>query len=172
MAWVVPLLLVLVADGVRGVKEETWPVLLSVGLTFAVAQWVSSTWISVELTDVIASLAALGAGVLALRVWHPKNTHAAELRLAGVRDAESAAGFKSTLDLTHEVVRKPNGKEIAMALFPYLLVIAVFSVAKLVPPSWPRWPAPTSRSPGRGCTATCSTRPASRTARPCTTSPG
>ena len=134
MAWVVPLLLVLVADGVRGVKE-TWPVLLSVGLTFAVAQWVSSTWISVELTDVIASLAALGAGVLALRVWHPKNTHEAELRLAGVRDAESAAGFKSTLDLTHEeVVRKPNGKEIAMALFPYLLVIAVFSVAKLVPP--------------------------------------
>ena len=134
MAWAVPLLLVLVADGVRGLKE-TWPVLLAVGLSFAVLQWISSTWISVELTDVIASLGALAVGVLVLRVVKPKGTEAAKERLLATREAETAAGYVSTLDLSHHeaVVRRPDRKAIGMALFPYLLVIVVFTIAKLVP---------------------------------------
>ena len=60
LAAFVPLLLVLMAGGRRGVRE-TWPVAVVVGLAFAIAQWISATWISVELTDIIASLAGLAA---------------------------------------------------------------------------------------------------------------
>lgn len=132
LALFVPLLLVLIADGWRGVRE-TWPVALGIGLTFAVAQWLSATYISVELTDVIASLAGLAVGVGILQFWKPRGTEAAKLRLAGVHVEEEKAGFKSTLKLDlHEVTTRPNGRQIAMALFPYVLIIVVFGLAKLV----------------------------------------
>ena len=86
LAVIVPLLLVLLVDGARGVRE-TWPVALSVGATFAVAQFVASNFISVELTDIMASLLGLVAAVITLRVWTPQGgAEAAErLRLTGSR---------------------------------------------------------------------------------------
>lgn len=132
LALFVPLLLVLIADGWRGVRE-TWPVALGIGLTFAVAQWVSATWLSVELTDVIASLAGLAVGVGILQFWKPRGTEEAKLRLAGVHVEEANAGFNSTLDLKrHEITTRPSRGQIMMALFPYLLIIVVFALAKLV----------------------------------------
>ena len=59
LAVFVPLLLVLLVDGKRGLKQ-TWPVALVIGCAFAVAQWLSANYISVELTDIIASLVAPG----------------------------------------------------------------------------------------------------------------
>ena len=41
------------------------------GVAFAVAQFVASNYISVPLTDIIASLVAAGAVVLLVRVWQP-----------------------------------------------------------------------------------------------------
>ncbi len=70
LAAFVPLLLVLMADGRRGVRQ-TWPVAVVVGVTFAFFQWLSATFISVELTDIIASLAGLAAAVLFLRSGSP-----------------------------------------------------------------------------------------------------
>lgn len=163
IALFVPLLLVLMADGRRGVRE-TWPVALVVGLTFAVAQWLSATYISVELTDIIASLAGLAAAVLFLRVWRPQGREAALESLAVERDrdfelvAASGAGGAGTSSVStpapgatdraaghaaehaaaaaalEERARSLTPRRIVVALFPYLLVIAVFSVAKLVPP--------------------------------------
>jgi lactate permease len=68
LALVVPLVIVYVVDGSRGLRE-TWGVALLAGSTFAVAQFVTSNYVSVELTDVVASLASLGAvaGYLLLR---------------------------------------------------------------------------------------------------------
>ena len=51
-----PLLLVLLVDGARGARQ-TWPIALAVGATFAVAQFIASNYLSVELTDIIAALA-------------------------------------------------------------------------------------------------------------------
>ncbi len=48
---------------------------------FAIAQWVSATWISVELTDIVASLAGILAAVILLRFWKPRGTAAARERL-------------------------------------------------------------------------------------------
>jgi lactate permease len=68
LALLVPLVIVYIVDGRRGLRE-TWPVALLAGAAFAVAQFVTSNYVSVELTDVIASLASLGAigGYLRLR---------------------------------------------------------------------------------------------------------
>lgn len=51
----VPFLLVFIIDGLRGVRQ-TWPALIVIGASFAVAIWLASTYFSYELTDVVASL--------------------------------------------------------------------------------------------------------------------
>src|SRR5690348_14693978 len=70
LALVVPLVLVLVVDGRRGVRQ-TWPAAVTAGVAFGVAQFVASNYISVPLTDVVASLVSAAAVVLLLRVWRP-----------------------------------------------------------------------------------------------------
>lgn len=130
LAFFVPMLLVLLADGTRGLKQ-TWPVALVIGGAFAVAQWVSATYISVELTDVIASLVALAAGVVFMRFWTPQGGGLALERMAAERAKENLAPID---DAHHARAGKLTGGRIFMALFPYLLVIAVFVVAKLLGP--------------------------------------
>ena len=55
----VPLALVFIIDGQRGVRQ-TWPAAVVCGVAFGVAQFVTSNYVSVQLTDIVASL--LGAG--------------------------------------------------------------------------------------------------------------
>jgi lactate permease len=50
---------------------EVLPAVLAAGLTFALVQFASSNFIGPELTDILASLASLGAVALLLRVWKP-----------------------------------------------------------------------------------------------------
>src|SRR4029453_15324694 len=73
LAVIVPLVLVAVVDGMRGVRQ-TWPAALTAGLTFGVAQFVAANYISVPLTDIIASLVSAAAVVLLVRVWKPAET--------------------------------------------------------------------------------------------------
>jgi lactate permease len=70
LAVIVPLVLVAVVDGRRGVRQ-TWPVALIAGLTFGIGQFVASNYISVPLTDIIAALVSAAAVVALLRVWRP-----------------------------------------------------------------------------------------------------
>ncbi|MFT3860325.1 MAG: L-lactate permease [Micropruina sp.] len=87
LAFLVPLILVFLADGKRGFKQ-LWPVALVTGVAFAVAQWVSATWLSVELTDIIASLVGLAAAVIFMRFWKPEGGAEALASLHADRDAE------------------------------------------------------------------------------------
>lgn len=129
IAFFVPMLLVLLADGIRGLKQ-TWPAALAIGAAFSVSQWISATYISVELTDVIASLFALAVGVVVLRFWQPKGGEEALERMAAERNRENLAPIEET---NHAPAGALTGGRIFMALFPYLLVIGIFVVAKLVP---------------------------------------
>ena len=70
LAVIVPLVLVLVVDGKRGLRQ-TWLPALVAGLSFGVAQFVAANYISVPLTDIVASLVAAAAVVGLLRVWKP-----------------------------------------------------------------------------------------------------
>ena len=69
LALFVPLFLVLLADGRRGLRQ-CWPVALVTGVSFGIAQFISSNYLSVELTDIVASLVGLGAAVV-LNVFPP-----------------------------------------------------------------------------------------------------
>lgn len=132
----VPLFLLILADGRRGVRDA-WPIALVTGIAFAVAQWICASYVSVELTDIAASLVGLAAAVAFLRVWKPKGTAEATARLTAEREEERAK-----LPADAQTVEAPNAEPVGrmtagrlfMALFPYLLVIAVFSAAKLVKP--------------------------------------
>jgi lactate permease len=149
LAFVVPLLLVLMVDGWRGVRQ-TWPVALAVGVTFAAAQFLASNYLSVELTDIVAALAGLIAAVVTLKVWTPRGGEEAAERLhsehlAEVADHDHGDGGAVTpatgggvqtkaQALTTHAAGLTRGR-LLMAFFPYLLVIAVFSVAKLWTPA-------------------------------------
>src|SRR5919199_1636015 len=55
LAVFVPLVLVFVADGRRGLRE-TWAPALAAGVSFGVAQFLASNYISVPLTDIVGAL--------------------------------------------------------------------------------------------------------------------
>jgi lactate permease len=141
LAMFVPLLLVMVVDGRRGV-QQTWLAAVVAGVSFAITQFVSSNFISVELTDIIASLVALAAVVVLLRFWKPAGSEQARERLAIAAAQEHvepvtgpAGGSAAAATATTEVAARPLtvGRTV-MAFLPYLVVIVVFTLAKLFTP--------------------------------------
>ena len=67
----VPLFLVWLMDGFKGVRQ-TWPAVLVAGGTFAVTQFFTSNFIGPELPDITSSLVCLVATTAFLKVWQPK----------------------------------------------------------------------------------------------------
>jgi lactate permease len=138
LAIVVPLVLVAVVDGKRGIRQA-WPAALVAGVTFGAAQFVASNFISVPLTDIVASLVSAAAVVVLVRVWRP--VESPDLH------AEESAGPTSTLDTSGDVPRAAAGPtalatrekvavvdrpaDIARAYAPYLIIIAIFSIANI-----------------------------------------
>jgi lactate permease len=70
LSLVVPLVLVIVVDGRRGLRQ-TWPAAVVAGVSFGIAQFVAANYISVPLTDIVASLVSAAAVVGLLRIWRP-----------------------------------------------------------------------------------------------------
>ncbi|MCW2866425.1 MAG: lutP [Marmoricola sp.] len=147
LALVVPLILVFIVDGRRGVRQTWLPALVS-GAVFAVAQFVTANYISVQLTDIVASLLAAGALVLLVRVWSPSEVltadkvDAEEREHAGARNASGterrATGGGATTTATatgddgHDRPRLPDtGAEVARAYAPYLVIIVIFSITNI-----------------------------------------
>jgi lactate permease len=67
----IPAYLVVLLAGWRRMLEVV-PAVLAAGLSFALAQFAVSNFVGPELTDIVASLASLGALALLLRVWKPR----------------------------------------------------------------------------------------------------
>jgi lactate permease len=134
LALIVPLILVGMVDGMRGVRQ-TWPAAMVGGVAFAIGQFACSNYVSVELTDIIASLLSAGAMVLFLRTWQPKEAVRGEI--GGRRPAIAGA---SAADPAHEAeVRRREGTgrdsrgEVLTAYAPYLIVIAVLALSQWSP---------------------------------------
>ncbi len=51
---------------------EVLPAIIVCGVTFALTQWASASYLGPYLPDILSSLASMVALVLLLRVWHPK----------------------------------------------------------------------------------------------------
>ncbi|MFD9881377.1 L-lactate permease [Streptomyces alboflavus] len=118
LALVVPLLLVALVDGRRGLRE-TWMPAAACGFAFAAAQFAASNYVSAQLADIGAALAGAGALVAVPGARKP----AAEPVRAAV-----LTGARST-DLDHDDPRP----DVLRAYAPYALIVAIFSVAQIPP---------------------------------------
>jgi lactate permease len=134
LALVVPLILMGMVDGARGIRQA-WPAAVAGGFVFALCQFLCSNYISVELTDIVASLAATGAIVLLLRVWQPSEPLLGEDD--GRFERPAVAGAETSNPRMEEEIRRrddtkkdPPG-EVLRAYLPYLIIIAVFAIAQI-----------------------------------------
>jgi len=103
LALFVPLLLVIIIDGWRGLRE-TWLPALVCGIAFAVGQFAVSNYVAPELADIAASLLGAGALVLTIR-RRPRST-------------------ESTEDSRADVLR---------AYAPYGIIIVIFAIGQIPP---------------------------------------
>jgi lactate permease len=155
---VVPLVLVLVVDGRRGLRQ-TWVPALVAGVSFGIAQFVAANYISVQLTDIVASLVSAAAVVALLRVWtpvaspvpeedeelvgaQPQVTHAGGAGAAGAsragayRDGGSTARGGGTgggvgAGGVDDANVHDSSAEVARAYAPYLIIIAIFAIVNI-----------------------------------------
>ncbi len=130
LAVIVPLILVAMVDGRRGIRQA-WPAAAVGGLSFAVLQFTVSNYVSVELTDIVASLGSAAAVVGLLRVWQPSDLVQARL---GRRPAIAGASTHAPA-LEREIEqRQQDGDppiEVLRAYAPYLIIIAVFAITQI-----------------------------------------
>ncbi len=152
----VPMALVFIIDRGRGVRQ-TLPATLVCGVVFALAQYLTSNFLSVPLTDIVAALASAVAVVLVLRVWQPAQTYTEAPETVsvgsgvtstaattpgsgrGTRGVPAAGGDhpvgpgSGTVD---ELAARDAGivdsrADVMRAYAPYLIIIAVFVVAQI-----------------------------------------
>jgi lactate permease len=130
MSFLLPAYIILVTSG-WGAMVEVWPALLVSGGVFASIQFFVSNSIGPQLTDILASIAAMVALVVLLRFWEPKHLE--------THDAEVDAGMKKEADVlperAHDVRSGPHytAGQIWRAWMPYALLV-VFVLAWGYPP--------------------------------------
>src|SRR6201993_1146609 len=123
MAVFVPLALVAIVDGWRGVRE-TWLTALAGGAGFGLGQYATSNFMSVPLADVIASLLSAGAVVSLVRVRPP--------RAENIPAAVTAGGAADTpTPESAELAHRDSRGQVLRAYAPYAIVIAVFVLCQI-----------------------------------------
>ena len=120
----VPLFLVWLMDGFKGVRQ-TWPAVLVAGGTFAVTQFFTSNFIGPELPDITSSLVCLVATTAFLKVWQPKEAFVFSASAGGgaPRHAPVAAqGAVNTRYTTGQILK---------AWSPFIILTAVVVIWSL-----------------------------------------
>ena len=108
----IPLILVFIVDGRRGIKE-VWPLALVTGVMFALAQFAGSMLLPVELVDIVAALICAGVSIVFLRAWSP-GVLRADLASAGAGVANS--GGHQRLDANHDLAGVSHSATMAMPM--------------------------------------------------------
>ena len=152
LALFVPLILVLIVDGRRGVRQ-TWLPAMVAGTVFGLAQFVTANYLSVQLTDIVASLLSAGSVVLLVRVWQPAEVLTAERvdeeeRVhAGASSESSRVGAGGGATTTRGAgageglgagpadgarrLSVDNRGDVLRAYAPYLVIIVIFSITNI-----------------------------------------
>jgi lactate permease len=154
LALFVPLILVLIVDGRRGVRQ-TWLPAMVAGTVFGLAQFVTSNYLSVQLTDIVASLLSAGSVVLLVRVWQPAELLTAERveeeeRVHASASSESSRiGAGGAATTTRDAgageglgagsaaaggagrLSVDNRGDVLRAYSPYLVIIVIFSITNI-----------------------------------------
>jgi L-lactate transport len=71
LSMLVPLWVIMIMDGWRGVRE-TWPAILVTGVSFAITQFLTANFIGPELPDITSALVSLISLSAFLKFWKPK----------------------------------------------------------------------------------------------------
>ena len=150
LALFVPMVLVFIIDKGKGVRE-TLPATVVCGVAFAVAQFVTSNYLSVQLADIVASLFSAACVVLLLRVWTPAAPYvstpdddeakaARKGTVGGHAQAAMAAGGESTstpdartaTDIAaRDAEAHDTPRDVVTAYAPYLVIIAIFVITQI-----------------------------------------
>jgi lactate permease len=145
LALLVPLALVAIVDGRRGMRE-TWPAAAVCGVVFAVAQYATSNFLSVPLADVVASLLSAAAVVALVRVWQPRSSYTEEPAVvagsAGGSEATGrsgpALGGPPLAGESEPAARVADAKDhhdsradVVRAYAPYGIIIGVFVICQI-----------------------------------------
>jgi L-lactate transport len=132
-SFLVPTYIILVTSGLSATLE-VWPAVLICGASFAIVQFYVSNYIGPQLTDILASIAAMGSLVLLLHFWEPRHTQAHDL---DARDTD--ASMKQPSDelpvRPHDLRTQPHysARDLWLAWTPYLLLV-IFVLAWGYPP--------------------------------------
>jgi lactate permease len=151
LALFVPLALVFIVDGKKGLRQ-TWPPAVLCGVVFAVFQYLSSNFWSVQLADIVAALASALAVLAFARVWHAKEGYQESdaddgldgdadgggnggagrpVTAGGGRNTGPAVVTQTRTDPDRQVHDSPI--DVFRAYAPYLVIIIVFVLATRVP---------------------------------------
>ncbi len=117
LALVVPLLLVIIVDGKRGLKD-TWLPALVCGVAFGLVQFLASNFVSPQLADIGAALAGAAALVALPQTRRPVPA-AVRIGTGGTATAEAPP--------------EDSRDDVVKAYLPYLLIIVIFSLGQLPP---------------------------------------
>jgi lactate permease len=128
LALFVPLVLVGIVDGWRGVRE-TWPAAVLCGVVFSVAQYATSNFVSVPLADVVAALLSAAAVVLLVRVWRPSRPYTESAVIAGGAADEPTPEFAQRVK--NADASSDSRADVVKAYAPYVIIIAVFVICQI-----------------------------------------
>lgn len=114
MAVLVPLFLVALMDGKRGVKE-VWPAALVSGAAFAITQFLTATFLGPQLPDITSALVALAVTAIFLRFWQPSH-------VLTVEEAQREAGQEVSASALQDLQDHSVGAMVR-AWSPFILLI-------------------------------------------------
>jgi lactate permease len=118
---IVPFWVVWAFVGWRAMKD-VWPAILVTGVSFAVPQFVISNYINPWIVDIGASLISMGALILFLKVWQPRQLWLSP-ELRGHDESASQMGKAAPLDKT-----PLTQAELWSALLPWIIVCIVMLI--------------------------------------------
>ena len=117
--------------GQRGLRE-TWPAALTAGLSFAITQFAVSSYVSTQLTDILAALVSAGSLVALLQVWTPQ----AGISVPAIGGRAAIAGGAVADGALELRVRADQGQplskaEMVKAFAPYAIIIVILGIISL-----------------------------------------
>src|SRR4051794_13209971 len=118
---IVPFWVVWAFAGWRGMKD-VWPAVLVTGVSFAIPQFVISNYINPWIVDIGASLISMGALILFLKVWQPRQLWLSPA-LRGRDESASTMAAAKPLDKT-----PLTQSELFSALLPWIIVCIVMLI--------------------------------------------
>jgi L-lactate transport len=112
---IIPAYLILAMGGRKALKGLL-PAVAAAGVTFAAVQFTISNFIGPQLTDIVSSLAAMGAVILLLKFWRPALEPNSAVRAAIV-------GPSSPAQQSAAMQTRFSSGEVFNAWLPYLLLV-------------------------------------------------